>query len=82
MGKKMWGWTKRCAAHLARAYPEQVREAAPPAPTVAESCCNSSMEERLARVRDRHGQVLFVTVMHCPRCGRLRNGNVQLTCPP
>jgi hypothetical protein len=34
-------------------------------------CCGNFIVPRLAELADPVGQTLFVTVWHCPRCGRL-----------
>ena len=34
-------------------------------------CCGRAIEPRLAQARDSSGSRLFVTVWHCPQCGRL-----------
>ncbi len=43
---------------------EQEQEASP-------RCCGQAMEPRLARMRDRDGEISFVAVWRCPRCGRV-----------
>ena len=69
----MWDWIKKTRfVQPAGVNPERVWEATPLAPAGAASCCGAPMEQRLARARDRYGQVLFVTVRHCLRCGRTR----------
>ncbi len=45
---------------------EQEQEASP-------RCCGQAMEPRLTRMRDREGEVSFVAVWRCPRCGRVLN---------
>jgi hypothetical protein len=34
-------------------------------------CCGQPLELRLARIRDRQGDMIFVAVCRCPRCGRV-----------
>jgi len=38
------------------------------------TCCGQPMEPRLARMRDREGQVSFVAVWRCLECGRASVG--------
>jgi len=33
-------------------------------------CCGQAMEPRLARARDRMGQIVYMTVWHCSCCSR------------
>ena len=40
-------------------------------PDLTRICCGSTIEPQLARLRERLGETLFVTVWRCPRCGRL-----------
>jgi hypothetical protein len=47
-----------------------VGENAHPDPHAQAVCCGVAMEPRLARARDRLGQLVFVAVWRCTRCGR------------
>jgi hypothetical protein len=42
------------------------------APSETTICCGEPMGQRLGRARDRLGQLVFVAVWHCPKCGRTR----------
>lgn len=69
----MWNLFKKAAtARQAGGDSGRLREAAQPAAAGVTVCCGEAMEQRLARARDRYGQVLSVSVWHCPKCGRTR----------
>jgi hypothetical protein len=50
-----------------------VQRHSPPAGKLGDgnNCCGKPLEPRLARMRDRRGEMIFVAVWCCRRCGRV-----------
>jgi hypothetical protein len=69
----MWDiFKKAVAAQQVEASHGRAREAAQPVAVEAMTCCAGPMDQRLARARDRLGQLVFVGVWRCARCARVR----------